>query len=361
MQNSPLFQGYAAHLRRKRLILLALVLLMLLMCACSLAVGSAGMGLWDVLCALAGKARPQLVTIVHNVRLPRALAAVGVGVALAMSGCIMQNVLRNPLASASTLGVSQGASFGAAVAIVWLGAGIQVNSGASGMAAAITITNPFMVMLCAFAGGMATTLVILALARGAALSPAAMALAGVAISSLFAGATALVQYFCDDVVVATIVYWTFGSLGRAGAGETLFIFIACALALAFFAANFWNYNALESGSATASSLGVNVRLLIPASMAVCSLVATSAVAFVGCINFIGLIAPHMARRLLGSDHRHLLPASALVGAVLMLAADIASRTILAPVVLPIGALTSFLGAPVFLWMIVRSSPMLLRR
>ena len=180
-----------------------------------------------------------------------------------------------------------------------------------------------------------------------------MILSGVALSSMFTGGTTLVQYFADDVQVATVVYWTFGDLGRPGWREIGMIAAVTAAALVFFMWNRWNYNALESGGATARSLGVNVDLLSYASMAVCTLIAAMSVAFVGVISFIGLIAPHMIRRFTGSDYRFLIPGSALCGAILLLLGDLVSKSILSPIVLPIGAITSFLGAPVFLYMLFR--------
>lgn len=341
---------YRRYIRRKRLVLLALAAALLATALLCLSAGSSGLSAQEILRALAGRGTAQSRAIVWNVRMPRIAAGVAVGAALAMTGCIMQNVLRNPLASASTLGVSQGASFGAAVAIVYLEAGIQVSSGS---ASAITFTNPYIVTLCAFLGGITTTAVILGLSRGRRLTPSTLVLAGVAISSLFTGATTLVQYFAEDVMVATVVYWTFGSLGRAGWREIALIAALTVMALVYFISNRWNYNAMESGAHTAKSLGVPVGTLMVTSMIICSLIASVSVAFVGCINFIGLIAPHMVRRFVGNDYRFLIPCSALMGAILMLSADLASRTLVSPTVLPIGALTSFLGAPLFLYMIVR--------
>ena len=287
--------------------------------------------------------------------MPKLATAAAVGAALALSGCIMQNVLRNPLASSSTLGVSQGASFGAAVAIVYFGAGIQVNAG--GTSSALTVTNPALVTLCAFAGGMATTVVILAISRLRGTTPATMVLVGVALSSMFTGGTALIQYFCDDVMVATVVYWTFGSLGRAGWRDIAIIAVLTFGAFGYFIYNRWNYNAMESGTSTAKSLGVHVDALILSSMVLCALISSVAVAFVGCISFIGLIAPHIMRRFLGNDYRFLIPASALCGSALLILSDIVSRTLLSPTVLPIGALTSFLGAPLFLYLIIKRGGM----
>lgn len=342
---------YHLYIRRKWLVLLSLAALTLAAGLASLMAGSSGLSLGEVAAALAGRGSKQGTAIVWNIRMPRVAAALAVGAALAMCGCIMQNVLKNPLASASTLGVSQGASFGAAISIICIGAGTQVNAG--GTAASLTITHPYLVTLCAFCGGITTTVFILCLSRLKGITPSAMVLAGVAVSSMFSGGTTLVQYFADDVMVATVVYWTFGNLGRAGWGEIGLIGILSLAAFFFFFLHRWNYNALEGGIHTAKSLGVPVASLIPSSMAVCALLSSVSVAFVGCISFIGLIAPHIMRRLVGNDFRFLIPATALCGSVLLLASDIACRVLIPPVVLPIGALTSFLGAPLFLYLVMR--------
>ena len=337
-------RAYRRHLGRKRLTLLVLLGILLLACLLSVCAGSAGLGPGQAAAALLGGGTPESRTIVWSVRMPRTATAVGVGFALAMSGCVMQSVLRNPLASASTLGVTQGASFGAAAAIVALG----TSAGGS-----VPAAHPGLVTLSAFLGGMATTAAILLLSRVGGASPSALVLAGVAISSLFTGATALVQYFADDVTVASVVYWTFGSLGRAGWGEIGLIFALCLLAFCYFFWNRWNYNALESGSAAARSLGVRVDALTLASLTVCALAAAAAVAFAGCISFIGLLAPHMVRRFTGSDYRFLIPGSALAGASVLLGADVLSRVVIPPTVLPIGSITAFLGAPVFLSILLK--------
>lgn len=343
---------YRRYLRRKWAALLVTAALAAAAALASLMAGSSGLTLGEVLLALTGGGARQNAAILWNIRMPRIAAALAVGASLALCGCVMQNVLRNPLASASTLGVSQGASFGAAVAIICLGGGAQLNAG-GGSAAALPVTHPWRVTLCAFLGGVATAAVLLALSRRRGVTPAALVLAGVAISAMFSGGTTLVQYFADDVMVATVVYWTFGSLGRAAWGEIGLIGLLCLGAFLFFFFHRWNYNALEGGLHTAKSLGVPVEFLIPASLALCALIASVSVAFVGCINFIGLIAPHIMRRFVGSDFRFLLPCSALCGGVLLLVSDIACRTLVPPTVLPIGALTSALGAPLFLYLMLR--------
>ena len=194
---------------------------------------------------------------------------------------------------------------------------------------------------------------MLALSRLRGAAPSSMILAGVALSSLFTGGTTLLQYFADDVQIATVVYWTFGDLGRPGWSEIGLIAACTAAALLFFLWNRWNYNALSGGGDTARSLGVNVGVLTCASMALCTLIAAVSVAFVGVVSFVGLVAPHMLRRFTGADHRFLIPASALGGAALLLLGDLAARELLSPAVLPIGAITSFLGAPMFLYLLFR--------
>lgn len=347
---TPLTLSYRRHVATLawRLVWLALALVAaVLLSLCS---GATGVTFSDLLTTLTGKADAATRTILFSIRLPRLTAAVVVGAALSLAGCVMQNVLRNPLASSSTLGVSQGAAFGAAFAIVFFEAGVS-TAGNSGLG--IVATNLYTISLCAFAGGLATTSVILALARFARVSPASMILAGVAMGSMFAGGTALIQYFADDIQVSSIVHWTFGDLGKVGWEEIATIATVSALGFLYFMRNYWNYNALDAGINTATSLGIAVGRLIVISMTVCALLASVCVAFVGTISFIGLIAPHIARHFVGANHRFLLPASALTGATILVLAEWCSRMLISPTVLPIGALTSFLGAPLFLYLIFK--------
>ena len=344
------YADYRRYLAKKWTVLAVLVILLLGIAVVSASVGSSGISPLDVVRALFGGGDEMSRTIVWNVRLPQIATGIGVGIALAMAGCIMQNVLRNPLASASTLGIAQGASFGAAVAIVFFQAGVQTGART---AVAHAITSPYTVVLFAFLGGIATTAIILLLARAAGVSPTSLILAGVALSALFSAGTALIQYFADDMRIASIVHWTFGNLGRASWTEIGIIFAVNILAFGYFIYNRWNYNSIESGTSTAKSLGVNVDAVILFGMSIATLISAVAIAFVGTINFIGLVAPHIMRRFVGNDFRFLIPTSALMGAIIILVADIASRTIASPAILPIGALTSFMGAPLFLYLIIR--------
>ena len=349
-RSSTYANEYNRYIGKKWLVLVILVGVTFAAVIIALSVGSSGLPLPEILRILFGGGEASGRTIIWNVRMPRIATGVGVGIALAIAGCIMQNVLRNPLASASTLGVSQGASFGAAFAIIYMQAGVQVSNASTN---AITFTNPYTVVICAFVGGISTTVLILFLSRVSGVTPSVMVLAGVAVSSMFTGATTLMQYFSDDNKVASVVYWTFGNLGRAGWREISLIYALSVAAFVYFILNRWNYNAMESGTNTAKSLGVNVDALILTSMSVATLISAVAVAFVGTITFIGLIAPHIVRKFVGNDYRFLIPCSALMGAIVMLGADIASRTIASPAILPIGAITSFLGAPLFLYTIIK--------
>jgi iron complex transport system permease protein len=250
----------------------------------------------------------------------------------------LQAVLRNPLASSSTLGVSQGATFGAAFAIVVLGMGS---------------TTGFGIPLCAFLGSISVALVILGLSKFRQVSPEGIVLAGVAISSMFTGATTLIQYFADEVQLSTLVFWTFGDLGSTSWEDLGGMAIIVALLCVYCFAHRWDYNALLSGEETAISLGINVKRLTLVGMILCCLTSSVVVSCVGLISFIGLVAPHIVRMVVGNNHVYLIPGSVLGGATLLLLGDLFARTVISPVILPIGAITSFLGGPLFLYLLFK--------
>ncbi len=344
-------QAYDLFIRRKRITFLVAIIATIFTAFFAISKGSLEISIPQILQVFLGQGAPQIKIAIMSIRLPRVVAAIAVGASLAVSGAVMQCVLQNPLASASTLGVSQGASFGAALGIIVFGGGV-VNSNAA--ATAIAISNPFIVTVCAFIFGLLTTVVILSLSQlRKDLGPAALILAGIALSSLFGGATALLQYFADETKISSVVFWTFGNLGSAGWNELLVLGIVLLGSLLYFLLNRWNYNAMQSGADTAKSLGVDTRKVMLISMGICSLAAAVAVSFVGIIGFVGLVAPHIMRRFVGNDYRYLIPCAAVAGGLLLILADTFSRLIIAPVILPIGAITSFLGAPLFLYLLFR--------
>ncbi|MGI6012810.1 MAG: FecCD family ABC transporter permease [Oscillospiraceae bacterium] len=345
------FQVYNQYLRRKRITLVIAVIITLAVALYSMGVGSIQISIMDIFRVLSGGGEKMHRTAVMNIRMPRAVTAILVGAALAAAGAVMQCVLRNPLASASSLGVSQGAAFGAALGIVVFGGGVVNSANAT---TAITINNPYIVTLCAFVFGTISTVVVVGISQFKKnVGPSGLILAGTALSALFSGASTILQYFADDTKLGAIVFWTFGNLGSTNWRELLILFMIFLAAMTYFLFNRWNYNAMESGADAAKSLGVNTRSVMLVGMGICSLLAAVAVSFVGIISFVGLVAPHIMRKFVGNDYRYLIPGSAIAGALLLILADLFSRTVMAPVILPIGAITSFLGAPMFLFLLFK--------
>ncbi len=345
MEKTGTYKGY---IRYKKLFLLFLTVATILTALVAISAGSAGLSLKEVVMTLLGYGSKQSNIVVFNIRMPRVITAIVAGIGLATSGCAMQSILKNPLASASTLGISQGAAFGASFAIIVLGAGMQ-NQTLDG----ISISNPYLVSICAFISAMLSTLIVLGLSLLKKVTPEAMILSGVALSTMFSGATTLLQYFAADVKVAAVIFWTFGDLGRTGRTEVILMILVVTASLVYFVFNHWNFNALQNGEETAKGLGVNVNYMRFVGMLICSTAASAIVSFVGIINFIGLIAPHLVRRCIGSDYRYLLPSSAVMGALLLLISDTAARLVVAPIILPVGAITSFFGAPLFLYLLFK--------
>lgn len=341
---------YEMVARRKIFFIAVLLVLLIAIALAAISAGSAGISFIDILKTLVGKGTKKAEIVVYGIRLPRIYTAVLVGATLAIAGAVMQSILRNQLASASTLGVSQGAAFGATIAIILFGAGTQNSTAAAN---AVSIDNPYVVTICAFMGGAISAVVVLILSRIKRIGPEALVLSGVALSAMFSGGTTLMQYFAEDVQVAAVVFWTFGDLGRTNGKELIILLIVFIIAFIYFMFNRWNYNALNSGHHTAKSLGVNVESLILCSMIIASLASAAAVALVGIISFIGLVAPHLLRMFIGNDYRFLLPASAVAGAVLLLLADTFARVVISPIILPIGAITSFIGGPMFLYLLFK--------
>jgi len=350
----PILDHYRASIRRKTALFLALCLFLLALIVYAIAVGSFDLSLTQILrTLLMGEEGPGKI-VIWNIRLPRIIAAVVTGWGLGLSGLAMQSLLKNPLASPSTLGISQGAAFGAALAIVFLGAGRMPGSALrTGAAASLVLSNVYAVTFFAFLGSMASTVVILMLARLKKMSPEAVILAGVALSSLFTSGTILIQYFASEVEIASVVFWTFGDVARSNWRE-IGILTLCTLPVwGYFFFERWSLNALLAGEDTARSLGVEVDRFRLWGMLLASLVAALATAFHGVIAFLGLLAPHIGRRLVGADHRLLIPYSGLIGSLLLLSADTAGRLLIGSGTLPVGVLTSFMGAPMFLYLLMK--------
>jgi iron complex transport system permease protein len=351
---SPL-RAYQALLRRRLLLGVLMLLMLVVLALVALGTGSYQLTPGDVVHALAlgpGPVDPEqqvAAQVVWGLRLPRVVAALLAGAALGLAGAVLQALLRNPLASPFTLGISQGAALGATAAIVLFDAGALHSVGREAM----SVQTPVPVVGLALAGGLGSAALILLIGTLRGLTPEAVVLAGIALGAFASAATMILQYFASDTQAAATLFWTFGDLGRAGWRETAWLAAAVLTIGLLPLAAAWRYNALAWGDELARGLGIAVareRLLGAASAAVLAAITT---AFLGVIGFIGLIAPHAVRLLVGADQRTLLPLSALAGALLLLAADTLGRVLIAPVMLPVGAVTALVGAPLLLVLLLR--------
>jgi iron complex transport system permease protein len=342
-------EAYKKQRFRKRIFLISGLLMLFLFMLIGLWRGTADLTTSNILGVFYGESNAMTHQIIWNIRLPRVLSAVLAGMALAVAGAAMQSILRNPLGSPFTLGISNAAAFGAAVSVIFFGAG----SANSSVADAVLIDKPYLIALFAFAASLVATLIILLMMRMRDASPETIILTGIMVGSLFTAGTTAMQFFADDVEISAIVFWTFGDLGRGGWPEFRMMSFVVIPALLFFIYHRWNYNALDAGDETAKSLGVNVQKVRVWGMLVASLSTAIAVSFFGIIAFVGLVVPHIVRSVIGSDERYLIPASAIFGAVFLLVSDTIARTIIAPIVLPVGILTSFIGAPLFLFLLIQ--------
>ena len=344
-----LVSEYDSLTRSKLLTTVIGLILLLLLAVYSIATGALDISISEAFSALLRTEAGSSQLIIWNIRLPRVAASIIGGGGLAVAGMVMQSILKNPLGSPFTLGISQAAGFGAAFSIIFLGAGTLQSAGES----AIILEQVHLTTISAFAWSLLSTGMIILLVKFKGASPETMILTGVALGSLFTAGTTALQYMADDVELAAIVFWTFGDAGRATWNNNGIMLLVLIPALIYFALNSWNYKLMASGDETARSLGVPVDRVRLLGMLIASLITAVIISFIGIIGFIGLVAPHIGRKLIGPDEKFLIFFSTLTGSILLLAADTAARTVLAPVVLPVGILTSFLGVPLFLYLVLR--------
>ena len=330
-------------------------LLMLALCVTtlfSLTIGSSDISLASSISALIQGEPVGLKeqVILFDIRAPRTLMGLLVGASLAVSGSIMQGLFRNPLADPGLIGVSSGAGLGAVAAIV-LGGLLPT--------ALLDSIGGFLVPLAAFLGGWGCMLILYRIAtRQGRTSVAVMLLAGLALSAFAAALSGLLIYFSNDSQLRDLTFWNLGSLAGANwaslqiAGPIMLITLLMAPLLAS------GLNRLALGEAAAMHLGVSVQVLKRTSILLVGLSVGVAVAVSGAIGFIGIIVPHLLRLIIGPNHRYLLPAAALLGAIFLLLADIISRTLIAPAELPIGIVMAILGGPFFLYLLLRNRSLL---
>ncbi|KLU15590.1 MULTISPECIES: FecCD family ABC transporter permease [Xenorhabdus] len=278
--------------------------------------------------------------IVWDIRLPYALMAVVIGLSLGLAGAEMQTVLNNPLASPSTLGVSEAASFGAALAIV-------LDIGIPG------IPEQWFISANAFLFALLAALMLDGITRWTRVATTGVVLFGIAMVFTFEALVSMMQFIATEDTLQGLVFWTMGSLGRATWEKLGIMMLVFSVITSISLSNSWKLTALRLGEDRAISFGINIGRLRLGTLLRISILTALAVAFVGPIAFIGLVAPHIARIVFGEDHRFFLPASALIGALVLSMASIASKNLIPGVIIPVGIVTSLVGVPFFLSIVLR--------
>ncbi len=335
---------YSRYTARKTVFLFALLAVLLVAGAATAAIGAANLKAIHVFQILLRLVRGDSTdidqftyTVVVQLRLPRICMAMLTGIALGSSGAVMQGVLRNPLVSPYTLGLSSGAAAGAALAIV--------------LGVTATGLGHYLVIVGAFVFALLTMAVVFALSRIRGTSTETLILSGVALGYLFSALVSALKYFSTNEALREIVYWLMGGI-YATRWNTVFILTPLVIPCTVFAIRLaWDLNALSAGEEVATSLGVNVHRVRRWGLLLSSVLTASVISFTGIIGFIGLVAPHICRLIIGSDHRYLIPTSGLMGAMVLLVADTASRTMIRPTEIPVGVLTAFIGVPFFLYLL----------
>lgn len=277
--------------------------------------------------------------IVLNLRLPRIIGGIICGFALAVCGAAMQSMMKNPLADPYTMGISSGAGFGAALAMIL---GIELIAGGG-------------IVVNAFVFAVIPAVIILFLSRFRKATPTMMVLCGISLMYLFNALTQLFMLIADPDDMSAVYEWMVGSLDGVSYDELLLVLLVTVIGSLYVQYMANQLNVMGIGDESAQTLGVDVERRRLVILMVITLVAASVVSFTGVIGFVGLVAPHIARTLIGSDNRYLIPASGVVGSLLLVASDILARTIASPVMLPVGVITACVGGPLFMLLILRST------
>ncbi len=339
--------------RKSTLLLIGLAVVLPTIMAISIGTGPVSIPLWDILSIIGNwigigdfSVSEQNQLIVESIRLPRTLAGVLVGSALAVSGAAMQGLFRNPLADPSIIGVSSGAALGAALAIVL---GNVLFAGISGTVFSNSLFESYSISLFSFTGGVLTTWLVYKMGTSMnGTSVATMLLAGVAISALAGSGLGILTYLADDSSLRTLTFWQMGSIGGA-TWNTVLVCTSLLAPVTLILCRFGStLNALLLGESEARHLGINVQRVKLQLILLTAMAVGVAVSVAGIIGFVGLVVPHLIRLMVGPDHKILLPASAMLGASLLLLADVIARIIVAPAELPIGIVTALMGAPFFM-------------
>lgn len=288
---------------------------------------------------------PQAELIVVNFRLPRIFLAILTGISLAVAGAVMQGLLRNPLVSPFTLGLSSAASFGAAVAIV---------IGPAVLGGLLAVESNSLIIVAAFIFGWLSMLLVYAISRARGVNQATLILSGVVIGYIFSAGLIFLQYITSNEKLRDIVVWLMGGMWGASWNAVLLLIPLTLIPFFLLEGMAWDLNVLSAGDDVAKNLGINVNRLRFSGLMISTFAASCCLAFTGIIGFIGLMGPHICRMIIGNDHRYLIPCAGLMGAAILLVSDTVARTILSPVEIPVGAIMYVIGGIFFLFLIMRA-------
>jgi len=342
---SEVKEEYGKFVGRKIFFISFFIALTVLLCGISISLGPLRFSVVEVYATILDRYFPSLFEVpelapivVWNIRMPRVAMGILAGAGLAIAGAEMQGILRNPLASPFTLGISAGAGLGAALAII---TGVGFVGGGL-----LLVGNAFLFALI-------PSFIIVGLSRYKQATPETMILAGIAMTYIFSAVSSLLHYFSDAEALKDVIVWLMGDLGKATWSNVHTVTIVLLVCIPLLLWKSWDLNVMGAGDETAKSLGVNVERTRIGGMMLASFITAVIICFTGMIGFIGLVAPHITRMCIGGDNRFVLPASALFGAAFLVAADILAREVVAPVIIPVGIITSFVGGPLFLYLIIR--------
>ncbi|SNY93162.1 iron complex transport system permease protein [Cohaesibacter sp. ES.047] len=348
-QSATIRRAYARRTVRASLTCLVGLVLLVLLSVFAVSLGANDISLAEAFQILLGPVLPDNLIaevsvlqekVVLQLRLPRIVMAIVGGAGLSVAGVMMQGITRNPLVSPFTVGLSPAAAFGAALAILF--GALQLPH-----------VGTYMIVGGAFASSLICAGIVLGIAGFSGISATTIILAGIGLTYLFSAFTATLQFVATQEQLAAIVHWTFGSLNAAGWEEVGFSAVMLAIAAPVFWRMAWALNAMAAGEETAASLGYDLKSIRLVTALLSVLVTACIIAFTGVIGFIGLVSPHIARMLIGNDHRWLVPFSMIVGAVLLLVADTIGRSLFSPAVIPVGIVVAYVGVPLFVHLILR--------
>ncbi|AYV93610.1 iron chelate uptake ABC transporter, FeCT family, permease protein [Fusobacterium necrophorum subsp. funduliforme ATCC 51357] len=329
-------QIYRKMIRKRMRILFFLFLILLFLILLNVSVGSSHISILEILeIIFRNEGRGNHVMIVKQVRMPMALMAVVVGASLGVGGCEIQSILRNPIASPYTLGITSAASFGAAM-------GLLLNSNVFFLPDTLAVTGN------AFFFTVLVSLGIYVFSFQKRISKTAIILFGIALNFLFSSLTMILQYIAEEDKLQSLIFWTFGSLLKTTWNKFYFVFWVLLFTSIVLYRNAWKLTAMTLDDNKARSIGVPVQQLRRRTILIVSLLSAVSVSFVGTIGFVGLVAPHISRQFVGEDQRFFMPLSALLGAVILSCSFLLSKLIIPGVILPIGLVTSVIGIPFFI-------------